>query len=258
MLTNDEFIRLSRSLRQGMVDHDIQLLDQLVTDDGVLVHHTGYRQPKEEWLQAMQTGGMNYLNMIEESIRVQNKDGRVRVIMRNRLEGKFFNMRDVWDLHVVVSFVQEEDQWKVKKVTFQPYNPEYDVPDAPVIERTEEDELIALGRRIRQAMVDQDTDIIDRIFADGATLTQQTGYKQPKEEWIDYMKTGKMIYLNATEVDIKAKIDGDTARIHMKNFVEAQIFGSRNVWNLKLTFDLQKFGDVWRVVNAVARPFITD
>ena len=122
----------------------------------------------------------------------------------------------------------------------------------------DQETVIALSRQIRQAMVDQDTDTIDRILTDDATLTHQTGYVQSKQEWIDFMKKGRMRYFTATEMGISADVNGDKARVVVKNKVDALIFGTRNIWNLQLVFNFEKLDGEWRVVKTVARPFTLD
>ena len=126
MTDQEELIALARQLRQAMVDHDTAVLDEIVLENARMHHHAGYQQPKEEWLEYIRIGKMSYLNILEESIRAEVKGDTGRVLMRNRMEGKFFGMRDVWDLQVIVSCKKVDNEWKIAQVTFRPFNAEYE------------------------------------------------------------------------------------------------------------------------------------
>lgn len=252
MTNQEKLIMLGRRVRQAMVDKDIALLEDLIVEDGVLKDRIGYTQSREAWFESMLMGRISYLTMVEESIFAEVSGDSGKIFMRNRVEGQFFTIRDVWDLQIVLTAVKIGDEWKVERLLFRPFNEayEYEPKTSP-----DEEKLIALSRQVRQAMVDQDIAVINRVFADGAILTHQTGYKQPKEEWVESMQNGKMSYFTATEVSIQAKVDGDKGRVVMRNNVDASIFGSRHIWNLQLTFRFEKIDGEWKIVNSVARPF---
>lgn len=255
MTNQEQLIALGRRLRQAMVEQDTATLEDLLVEDALVRDRIGYNQSKEAWIDSIRLAQITYIHMFEESIAVELSEDTAKVYMRNRVEGQFFTMRDIWDLQIVMNAVKIGDDWKVERLLFRPFNDAYDYEAKTSPDETE---LLALSRQIRQAMVDQDVAVIDRIFADGATLTHQTGYQQPKEEWIESMQNGKMRYFTATEVSIEAKVDGDKGRVVMRNNVDALIFGSRHVWNLQLTFYFEKQAGEWRIVRSVARPFSVD
>lgn len=120
---------------------------------------------------------------------------------------------------------------------------------------TEEDKVIQISRKIRQAMVDQDTAYIAQAFAERATLTHITGYVQSKKEWIDYMKKGRMPYFTATENAIWAEMDGGRAQVTVQNRVDALIFGTCYIWPLQLTLSFERQGAEWKILQALASSF---
>ena len=60
--------------RRAMVAGDAEALGELLAGDFTLVHMTGYRQPRAEWLADVRSGAMTYHSMEDESLE-QTPDG---------------------------------------------------------------------------------------------------------------------------------------------------------------------------------------
>ncbi|ABR75430.1 DUF4440 domain-containing protein [Actinobacillus succinogenes] len=123
--------------------------------------------------------------------------------------------------------------------------------------QTMNDEQVLTGiyRRINRAMLDKDSETIDRLTADGFTLTHITGYKQSKSEWLNHIETGKMQYHQIDEHSVNVRINGNTADVIGKARTRATIWGASGTWNLQLHYRAMKNGNVWQVQNAVATLF---
>ncbi len=56
----DALLTAYRGMYRGMLNRDIDLLDQLLDPAYTLTHMTGYEQPRSEWLQQIASGRMQY------------------------------------------------------------------------------------------------------------------------------------------------------------------------------------------------------
>lgn len=64
-----------------------------------------------------------------------------------------------------------------------------------------------------------------------------------------------MKYYGYEEVSKSVKINGDKAEFVGRNRLDARIWGSRNVWNLQQTMQLEKRNGEWIILNSVAKTF---
>ena len=122
---------------------------------------------------------------------------------------------------------------------------------------TEDEEQAALDahRQMVRAMLDQRLGTLDALLADGFTLTHMTGYRQPKREWLQAIRSGEMRYHGGTEVSVVARRSGDAWVVLGRDVVDATIYGARGRWNLQLTTRLQQHNGHWLAVETVATTF---
>jgi ketosteroid isomerase-like protein len=57
--------------RRAMVAGDAEALGELLAGDFTLVHMTGYRQPRAEWLADVRSGAMTYHSMEDVDVSVE-------------------------------------------------------------------------------------------------------------------------------------------------------------------------------------------
>jgi ketosteroid isomerase-like protein len=117
---------------------------------------------------------------------------------------------------------------------------------------TPRDEVLDAFRAQLKAMTDGDTDALDDLLADGATLTHMTGYVQPKREWLAQMREGRFDYHGIVEKDLDVEVDGDTARLVGRTVTDATVYGTRADWRLQLTMDYASENGAWIVVGSTA------
>lgn len=117
---------------------------------------------------------------------------------------------------------------------------------------SDEQVLSSIYRQINQAMLTKDTATIDKLTADGFTLTHITGYTQSKSEWLNYIETDKMQYHQIDEHNVKVSVNGDAADIIGQAKTKATIWGANGTWNLQLHYKAVKTGNTWQMQNAVA------
>lgn len=125
----------------------------------------------------------------------------------------------------------------------------------PMNPTTDEAAIRDVSDRRTAALLAGDVEILDELLADDFTATHITGYEQSKAEWLAQMASGQMQYHGSTEVSWNLAIDGDTAVIESRSWMDATIYGSRRVWPLASTTYLRKRDGRWTIEGSVATTF---
>ena len=91
--------------------------------------------------------------------------------------------------------------------------------------------ILAIYKRIDNAMVKKDTDTLDRILDDNYVLVHMTGYHQGKQEWLEQIENEQMKYYKIMPQKTTITIDGNTAVLNCDTKIDARIYGFRNTWS---------------------------
>lgn len=105
---------LYHSMYRFMVAQDIEHLGALLDSSFVLVHMTGLRQPKEEFLRCVADGSLRYFAEDEESVVVHvSADGRHATMTGKSLvdASPFGSRRSTWRLRQDIDLVCKEGTW---------------------------------------------------------------------------------------------------------------------------------------------------
>ncbi|MGM5630809.1 nuclear transport factor 2 family protein [Apibacter raozihei] len=116
----------------------------------------------------------------------------------------------------------------------------------------------AIKQSIRQlihSMVQNDLNTIDKLLDKDFTLTHITGYVQSKSEWLDNMRSEKMKYYSSKETELYLKINYNKAIVLIRNYIDANIGGSRKNWRLQQKFELDNRDTSWIITKSVASLF---
>jgi len=97
--------------RRAMVAGDADALGALLADGFVLVHMTGYRQSKEEWLADVRSGAMAYHVMQDDDVSVEVRHGSPVLTARTRTEATIWGGHGTWPLQLRITFVRDGDGW---------------------------------------------------------------------------------------------------------------------------------------------------
>ena len=97
---------------RSMVEADTQQLEKLLADDFVLVHITGLRQRKADWLEEIRAGSMDYHEIREQSVTVTVDGATALLVARNLVTATIWGSEAVWPLQMTTTFRKEDDGWK--------------------------------------------------------------------------------------------------------------------------------------------------
>ena len=88
---------------------------------------------------------------------------------------------------------------------------------------------------------------LNQILTRDFVFKHRKGYRQPRAEWLDQVRTGIFRYAEDREEDADIKVKGDTALVVTRNQVHVHIYGSDDIWKLKLRFICRKDAGQWRI-----------
>ncbi|TXN28898.1 nuclear transport factor 2 family protein [Lacisediminihabitans profunda] len=100
------------AVNTAMVEARIDKLKQLLADDFVLAHITGYEQPKAEWLEEIRTGQMAYHDIRERSVDVQVDGSRALLVARNHVNATIWGSKALWPLRMTTTLAEIDGVWK--------------------------------------------------------------------------------------------------------------------------------------------------
>ena len=97
--------------RRAMVAGDADALGALLAGDFTLVHMTGYRQPKAEWLADVRSGAMTYHSMEDVEVSVDVSGDAPVVTARTRTAATIWDASGTWPLQLRISFSHDGTAW---------------------------------------------------------------------------------------------------------------------------------------------------
>ncbi len=120
--TAEVLISKYRQMQEAMVAADSQRLARLLEDEFILVHMTGYQQPREEWLAQIDNGRMQYGSSVEEDVRVTRlNDARASLRGRSRVRAVIWGAEGLWPLQLDVEFSNHAGEWLMRRASASTY-----------------------------------------------------------------------------------------------------------------------------------------
>ena len=114
-MTDEQTIRkVYEDMYRAMIAKDTVALGGLLSDDSVLVHMTGHRQPRKEYLAEIAAGVLNYYNVDTDSLEITIDGDTARMIGRSRVNAAVYGGgRHTWRLQMDSELRKIDGQWKI-------------------------------------------------------------------------------------------------------------------------------------------------
>ena len=111
--TNKQQIEtLYKQMYKAMIDKDITALDTILDDGSVLVHMTGNRQQKRDYLREIEDGTLNYYSVQDEEIIIKVDGERATMTGRSRVTAAVYGgSRHTWRLQIESTLVKKNSRW---------------------------------------------------------------------------------------------------------------------------------------------------
>lgn len=122
MSEQQEIIRAYERMYEGMIAKDLVILDEVLDDSFVLVHMTGMRQTKEQFIKAVMNGTLNYYSARHENLPVTvNDDHAVLTGQSYVCAAVFGGGRSYWHLEQRCSLKKNGGRWRITHSTAGTY-----------------------------------------------------------------------------------------------------------------------------------------
>ena len=114
MNDKQQIARLYEDMLRYMITKDTVSLGALLSDDSVLVHMTGHRQSKGEYLREIASGVLNYYSAQTDSIDITVDGDKARLVGRSRVNAAVYGGgRHTWPLQMDSKLERIGGQWKI-------------------------------------------------------------------------------------------------------------------------------------------------
>lgn len=112
MADEQQILALYREMYRYMISKDTASLGKMLSDDFVLVHMTGMRQSKQEYLRAIANGTLNYYSEELDAAPVQIEGDHARIKGQSRVNAAVFGGgRHTWRLQLDITLTHVGDSW---------------------------------------------------------------------------------------------------------------------------------------------------
>lgn len=113
---DNEILERFIEFQQALIDKDADKLDEILTDKYELVHMSGKRQTKEEFIAEIMDGTLNYYKseIIDPTILWDDKQ-RATLVGDVRLTAKVYGINGTWTLDTTVDFEKIDGKWYFTK-----------------------------------------------------------------------------------------------------------------------------------------------
>ena len=104
--------QLYETMYQAMVAKDTATLNRVYADEMVLIHMTGMRQSKRQYLDAIADGTLNYYSAQHEQMDIKIDGDCATLTGRSRVTAAVFGGgRSTWRLQLRFKLVKRDGQW---------------------------------------------------------------------------------------------------------------------------------------------------
>ena len=102
------------AMYKAMIAKDTLALGRLLTDDSLLVHMTGHRQPRKEYLSEIASGVLNYYSVETDSLEIAVDGDTARMVGRSRVNAAVYGGgRHTWRLQMESRLRKENGVWRI-------------------------------------------------------------------------------------------------------------------------------------------------
>ena len=122
---HEELQKLYTDMYRYMIAKDIENLEAFLDNSFVLVHMTGMKQTKQEYLRAIKTGTLNYFSEELDNIEVKisgNKNDKAIIIGQSRVNAAVFGGgRHTWRLELDINLIKKDGRWLMTEARASTY-----------------------------------------------------------------------------------------------------------------------------------------
>ena len=111
-----------KKMYQGMIDKDMNTLLEILDDSLILVHMTGMRQSKTDFIRAVEDGTLNYYSADHQQIRVNLQGNEAELTGQSMVNAAVFGGgKHTWRLQMRLTLEQKAGVWKIMEARASTY-----------------------------------------------------------------------------------------------------------------------------------------
>ena len=100
------------TMYQGMIRKDAALLDGVMDDSFALLHMTGMRQSKRQYIEAIVNGTLNYYSEQTDTVDTAVAGDTAQLVGQSRVTAAVFGGgKHTWRLQLAMEAVKRDGQW---------------------------------------------------------------------------------------------------------------------------------------------------
>ena len=122
MTDEEKIIAVYEKMYQAMIDKDRMALMEVHDDEYLLIHMTGMRQDKTQYIDSILDGTLNYFSKSDDGITVRVMGDKAKMTGHSRVTAAVFGGgKHTWRLAMDMDLVKRGEDWKILRSTASTY-----------------------------------------------------------------------------------------------------------------------------------------
>jgi ketosteroid isomerase-like protein len=106
-----KILAVYQQIDDAMVNKDTLCLANILDDNYVLVHTTGYHQPKQEWLEQIDNEQMKYFKTMPQKTTITIDGNTATLICDTKIDARIYGFRNTWSMSMEMHFEKRGEDW---------------------------------------------------------------------------------------------------------------------------------------------------
>ena len=113
MTTEEQIIHIYKEMYTAMINKDRTELERVHDNSFVLIHMTGMRQSKQEYINAIIAGTLNYYSVEHDDIKVEINGNTAVLTGKSKVNAAVFGGgKHTWRLQLRLQLVKKDNGWR--------------------------------------------------------------------------------------------------------------------------------------------------
>lgn len=106
-----KILSIYQRIDEAMVNRDTETLNDILDGNYVLVHITGYHQPKQEWLKQIENEQMKYFKTVPQKTSITIDGNTAILICDTKIDARIYGSRNTWNMKMEMHFKKHGYNW---------------------------------------------------------------------------------------------------------------------------------------------------
>lgn len=106
-----KILAIYQRIDEAMVNKDTEALENILDNNYILVHMTGYRQSKQEWLEQIENEEMRYFKIMPQKNEIMINGNEAVLVCNTKIDARIYGFRNTWSLTLKMQFEKRGEKW---------------------------------------------------------------------------------------------------------------------------------------------------